>query len=259
MDDKIGSFESSISFMISSYGLSLFIFLHNVSHVFTISNYTKTKDYSFYSCFNLFSQLIFNSFFFCVLHRYHMTNTLCLILINLVCIPLNIEWIIIYFYYNIHEGKIIPTLMHSLSGISIPVIVFLNLLLRGELKLIPEIIIINITFVFYVLMFISTGSNIIKFIKTGNTNYINIKTSFLGVGINIFMISFIIILNYYNIMPILYILYPLISLAILCFEIVQFFRNYKNNENIDELMDIDEIEKKTENSDNDKEYMLSSK
>ena len=63
--------------------------------------------------------------------------------------------------------------------------------MMGEVNKTIEVVLINITFLFYVLMFISSGSNTINLFKKGNPEYISITNSIIGIFVNIFMSFFI--------------------------------------------------------------------
>ena len=239
-------FEESIIFISSSISLAImnfFLFLNNnVSIIKLFKNKERIKlILSELSCVNSFAQLIFCSFFFYLLFKSHLANSIYLIISNFIGIALNLEWLSIYLYFY-HNENIIFTIIHILIPIAIPSAILSLVLIKHEINKISEIILINITMIFYIFMFLSPGFNIIKLFKKGSPNFISISNSFIGVFVNFSMMFFIIMLNYYGIISIIFILYPIISILICCFLIVYYFKKGHQLKNLDEIFEKDDKE-----------------
>lgn len=249
--DNLVEFEESSIFVSSLIGLGVCNILLFLNHIFLIINLLKEKSNleSFFeksSCLNIFAQLIFCSLFFCILHRTHLANSIFLVLSNLVGIVLNLEWLCVYLYFY-HKDKIIFAIFHILIPVILVPLILCLLLIVGEVNKIIEIVLINITFIFYLLMFISSGSNTIKLFKRGNPKYISISNSIIGIFVNIFMSFFIIMLFNYKIISIFFIAYSIISLIICIFQVIYYFKkikNYKDSDELSEKLNIDDNDNK---------------
>ena len=236
-------FEESKVFISSSLGLAITNFVLYLNNNFSIIKLFKNKErldliISELSCVYSFAQLIFSSFFFCLIFRAHLVNATFLNISNLIGIALNIEWLSIYLYFY-HKENIIYTIIHILIPLSIPTVIISLLLTKHEINKLSELILINIMLVFYIFMFLSPGLNIIKLFKTGNPKFISIANSFIGVFVNFFMLFFIVMLNYYEIISIIFIIYPIVALLICCFLIFYYFRQKQQLNNLDEIFDND--------------------
>ena len=170
--DNLVEFEESSVFLSSTIGLGVFDILLFLNHIIVIINLSKEKlkletllEKS--SCIHIFAQLIFSSLFFTILHRTHLANSVFLILSNLIGITLTLEWLCLYLYFY-HKDKLILAIIHILLPISLVIIILCLCLMMGEVNKTIEVVLINITFLFYVLMFISSGSNTINLFKKGN-------------------------------------------------------------------------------------------
>ena len=262
--DNLVEFEESSIFMSSLIGLGVCNILLFLNHIFLIINLLKEKSNleSFFeksSCLNIFAQLIFCSLFFCILHRTHLANSVFLVLSNLVGIVLNLEWLCVYLYFY-HKDKIIFAIFHILIPVILVPLILCLLLIVGEVNKIIEIVLINITFIFYLLMFISSGSNTIKLFKRGNPKYISISNSIIGIFVNIFMSFFIIMLSYYKIISLAFITYSIISLIISILQVIYYFekiKEYKNSDSLTEKLDNEDDNKDKVNSLINNEYIES--
>ena len=256
-------FETSITFKISSFSLAILNILFFFSNIFLINTISINKDkikikkldFSFLS---IIFQLIFCSLFFIILVKLYIKNTTFLIISNLIGIVLSLEWYYIYIYYLIHE-KIINVFFYILIPMIFLLCQFLLFFLLSDFNKLFESIIKNISFIFYVCMFITPGSYIIKMLKTGNPIYIMIHKSIIGILLNIAMIIFIISLNYFGIIEFYFITYPIISLLICAFEVIFYFSkiNSINNEDDDNFIDINPGLSDFENDDDSKKKKIS--
>ena len=242
-------FEESKIFISSSIGLAIMNFFLFLNNNFSIIKLFKNKErleliISELSCVYSFAQLIFCSFFFCIIFRSHLVNATVLNISNLIGIALNIEWLSIYLYFY-HNENIIYAIIHLLIPLSIPTVIISLLLTKHEINKISELILINITLIFYIFMFLSPGLNIIKLFKTGNPKFISITNAFIGVFVNFFMMFFIIMLNYYEIISIIFIIYPIVSIIICGFLIVYYFMQKHQLNNLDDIFDKDDKEDNT--------------
>jgi hypothetical protein len=243
MEINIVEFEKSVPFKISAIALGIVSIIFYFCHVIQLNYINKNKHglekiLPDTSCLCIFFQLMVCSLFFCFLFKLRIKNTDFLTISNLIGVLLSLEWLSIYVYYNFKESKI------SLLKIIIPLLItlgiFLFFFLFGPLNKITEIILKNLAFVFYVLMFISPGINCFKVISKGEPKYISIANPIIGIFVNIAMILFLISLYHYNIMDIYFIVYICIALAICVFEITYYFmkinkNNYKIGENMDDI------------------------
>lgn len=242
MEINIVEFEESITFKIAAIVLGIFSIIFFFCHIILLNYINKNKHgleriLPDISCLCIFFQLMVCSIFFCFLFKLKIKNTDILIISNLIGVLLSLEWLSIYAYYNFKENKI--TILKIIIPFLITVGIFLFFFLFSPLNKVTEIILKNLAFVFYVLMFVSPGINCIKVISKGEPKYISIANPIIGIFVNISMILFLISLYYYNIMDIYFILYICIALAICVFEIAYYFikinkNNYKISENIDD-------------------------
>ena len=232
-------FEESNRYLAALIGLAISDSLLFLSHIITIIQIFLNKEkldtfFNELSCIHIFAQLIFSSLFFCILHRTHLYNSLYLNISNLIGIALNLEWLCLYLYFY-HIKKIIFAIIHVLPAIFI--IVILSLLLTiGEINKISEVVLINISMIFYIFMFLSPGLNIIKLFKTENHKLISITNSVLGIFVNLFMGFFIIMLNEYKIISISFIIYPIVSFIICAFLVIYYSIKFRKNK---DLLDLD--------------------
>ena len=262
--DNLVEFEESSVFISSTIGLGVFDILLFLNHIIVIINLSKEKlkletllEKS--SCIHIFAQLIFSSLFFTILHRTHLANSVFLILSNLIGITLTLEWLCLYLYFY-HKDKLILAIIHILLPISLVIIILCLGLMMGEVNKTIEVVLINITFLFYVLMFISSGSNTINLFKKGNPEYISITNSIIGIFVNIFMSFFIIMLSYYKIISMAFITYSIISLIICILQVIYYFekiKEYKNSDSLTEKLDNEDDNKDKVNSLIKNEYIES--
>ena len=242
--DNLLEFEESSVFISSAIGLGVFDILLFLNHIFLIIQILKEKSrlellFQELSCIHIFAQLIFSCLFFCLLHRFNLANSAFLTVSNLVGIILTLEWLCLYFYFY-HNDILIFTIIHMILPISFVAIILSLLLITWEFNKTVEIILINITFIFYIIMFISPGINTIKLFKTGNPKFISLMNSIIGNFVNLFMIFFIITLSNYKIISLVFIIYPIISLIICCLQVLYYFmkiRAYKNSGELIEKVD----------------------
>ena len=233
---NIYEFEESNIYLAALIGLAISDSLLFLSHIITIIQIFLNKEkldtfFNELSCIHIFAQLIFSSLFFCILHRTHLYNSLYLNISNLIGIALNLEWLCLYLYFY-HIKKIIFAIIHIIF-----IIVILSLLLTiGEINKISEVVLINITMIFYIFMFLSPGLNIIKLFKTENHKLISITNSVLGIFVNLFMGFFIIMLNEYKIISIIFIIYPIVSFIICAFLVIYYSIKFRKNK---DLLDLD--------------------
>lgn len=241
--DNFVDFEESLAFKISAIGLGVCNILLFLNHIIIIIKLSKEENrqkiFKESSCIHIFAQLIFSSLCFCLLHRFHLTNSLFLTLSNLIGIILILEWLCIYIFFY-HSGKLVFAFIHMLLPISLPIIILVMLLITEEVNKTIEVVLINIAFIFYLIMFISTGLNTIKLFKTGNPKYISLPNSFIGIFVNIFMAFFIIMLSIFSIMSVIFIIYPIISLTICCFQVVFYFMKKGKHDNPEDLIEREE-------------------
>ena len=262
--DNLVEFEESSVFISSTIGLGVFDILLFLNHIIVIINLSKEKLkleslFEKSSCIHIFAQLIFSSLFFTILHRTHLANSVFLILSNLIGITLTLEWLCLYLYFY-HKDKLILAIIHILLPISLVIIILCLCLMMGEVNKTIEVVLINITFLFYVLMFISSGSNTINLFKKGNPEYISITNSIIGIFVNIFMSFFIIMLSYYKIISLAFITYSIISLIICILQVIYYFekiKEYKNSDSLTEKLDNEDNNKDKVNSLINNEYIES--
>ena len=248
--DNLLEFEESSVFISSSICLGIFDILLFLSHVFLIIQILNEKSrlellFQELSCIHIFAQLIFSCLFFCLLNRFNLANSTFLILSNLIGIILTLEWLCLYFYFY-HNDNLIFAIFHMLLPICFVVIILSLLLITWEFNKTVEIILINITFIFYVLMFISPGVNTIKLFKTGNPKFISLINSIIGNFVNIFMIFFLLTLSHYKLISLLFIIYPIISLIICCLQVIYYFLKigaYRNSGELIEKIDNEDTDK----------------
>lgn len=248
--DNLLEFEESSVFISSAIGLGVFDILLFLNHIFLIIQILKEKSrlellFQELSCIHIFAQLIFSCLFFCLLHRFNLANSTFLILSNLIGIILTLEWLCLYFYFY-HNDNLIFAIFHMLLPICFVVIILSLLLITWEFNKTVEIILINITFIFYVLMFISPGVNTIKLFKTGNPKFISLINSIIGNFVNIFMIFFLLTLSHYKLISLLFIIYPIISLIICCLQVIYYFLKigaYRNSGELIEKIDNEDTDK----------------
>ena len=151
--DNLVEFEESSLFKASIIGLGISNILLFLNHIFTIIKIINEKSrkellFQELSCIHIFAQLIFSCLFFCILHRFNIVNSVFLILSNLVGIVLTLDWVCLYFYFY-HSNKLIFAIIHMLLPICFIVVILSLLLTVGEVNKIIEIILINVTFIFY--------------------------------------------------------------------------------------------------------------
>ena len=249
--DNLLEFEESSVFISSTICLGIFDVLLFLSHVFLIIQILNEKSrlellFQELSCIHIFAQLIFSCLFFCLLHRFNLSNSTFLILSNLIGIILTLEWLCLYFYFY-HNDNLIFAIFHMLLPICFVVIILSLLLITWEFNKTVEIILINITFIFYVLMFISPGVNTIKLFKAGNPKFISLINSIIGNFVNFFMIFFLFTLSHYKLISLLFIIYPIISLIICCLQVIYYFLKigaYRNSGELIEKIDNEDTDKK---------------
>ena len=247
---NIYEFEESNRYLAALIGLAISDSLLFLSHIITIIQIFLNKEkldtfFNELSCIHIFAQLIFSSLFFCILHRTHLYNSLYLNISNLIGIALNLEWLCLYLYFC-RIKKIIFAIIYIIF-----IIVFFSLLLTtGEINKISEVVLINITMIFYIFMFLSPGLNIIKLFKTENHKLISITNSVLGIFVNLFMGFFIIMLNEYKIISISFIIYPIVSFIICAFLVIYYSIKFRKNK---DLLDLDN---KDDNTQEAKQFIL---
>ena len=249
--ENLVDFEESSVFISSIIGLGISDILLFLNHIFTIIRIIKEKArlellFRELSYIHIYAQLIYSCLFFCLLHRFNMTNTLFLTLSNLIGIILTLQWLCLYFYFY-HNDKLFFAIIHMVIPASFIIIILTLLLKLGEINKAIEIILINITFIFYLIMFISPGVNTIKLFKTGNPKFISITNSIIGIIVNIFMMLFIITLSYYKIISLAFIIYEIISLIICCLQVIYYFMNiekYKKSDDLIQRVDTEDTSQK---------------
>lgn len=229
-------FENNTLFKIFSLSLAIVNTLFFFSHIYLINNLNKDKEKikegKFkYSCLCIIFQLISSSLFFGILNKLSIKNTTFLSISYLIGVVLSLEWYFVYMYYY-NKERILFALLFFLIPLLIVISIFLLFFLINDFNKLFETIIKNISFAFYLFMFVSPGLNIVKLIKTRNPKYIMIPNSIIGIISNIGMISFIFSLNYFNIIDIYFITYPAISMFICIFEVI-FYCSKINNKSYD--------------------------
>lgn len=243
MEINIVEFEKSLSFKIAAIALGVVSIIFYFCHVVLLNYINKNKHglqniLPNTSCLCIIFQLLTCSLFFCFLYKLRIKNTDILTISNLIGVLLSLEWLSIYVYYNFKENKI--AILKLLVPLLISVGIFVFFILIGECNKIIEIILKNLAFVFYVLIFVSPGTNFIKLISKGDPKYISIVNPIMGVFVHIAMLLFLILLYHYNITDFYYIIYICISLAICIFEITYYFirinkNDFSLNDNVDEI------------------------
>jgi len=267
MEINIVEFEKSITFKIAAIVLGIFSIIFYFCHVFLLNYINKNKHglkriLPDISCLCIIFQLMVSSIFFCFLFKLRIKNTDILTISNLIGVLLSLEWLSIYAYYNLKESKI--AILKIIIPFLITVGIFLFFFLFSPINKITEIILKNLAFVFYVLMFVSPGINCIKVISKGDPKYISIANPIIGIFVNISMILFLISLYHYNIIDIYFIAYTCIALAICVFEITYYFvkinkNNYKIGENLDDDFNPSIRDYSTRNNNENKKISLISR
>lgn len=257
--ENLVEFEESSIFKITIICLGISYILLYLNHFIMIIKLLKEKQnqklelfFKGSSCIHIFAQLIFSSVCFCLLHRFHLTNSVFLILSNLVGIIATLETLCIYIFFY-HNDNIILACVHIALPIALPIIIMSILLTTEEVNKTIEIILINISFVFYLFMFISPGLNIIKFFQTANPNFISFTNTILGIFVNIFMIFFLAVLSKYKIASITFIIYPIIAFIICILQIIYYIMKNNKYNNTDDL--IEKVEN-VDTSEKDKPFSL---
>ena len=231
--ENLVDFEESNVFFISVIGLAVCLIFLYLNHIIPVINLYKNKErldnyFKELSCIHIFAQLIFSSLFFCLLNRFNITKTRFLTISNLIGIVLTTEWLMVYLFFY-HYEKIIFAIIHMLLPLSLPCIILPLILMIEEINKTIELVLINLTFIFYIFMFISPGINIVQLFTKKNVKVISSINTIIGILVNIFMIFFLSILYNYNIISIIFIVYPIISLIICIFFLVYYCINKENN------------------------------
>ena len=266
-------FEDSNLFLALVICLAVINIIFYFGHFLLIYKINKNNDTLIESsCLCIIFQLLTSSMFFGLLFKYRIKNTEILNISNLIGISLSLEWTILYMHYY-NKGKDIFVQCTYAIPFAIILVIFFLFFIIDEFNKVFETILINLTFIFYILMFVSPGINIIKLFNTRNPKFILIYNSIIGVVVNILMLLFIIALNYYNIIDIYYITYICISLVICISEIAFYFyrinkdksknedENKEKNEEEEENDVIDEnfIDYAKKNSSNERKISLVSR
>ena len=236
-------FEKSKIFQFSSIGLGAFNILFIFTHIFLLSKINKNKErvkniITETTILSIIFQIISSSLFFGLLYKLYIQNTKFLSISHLIGIALCLEWLSFYLYYS-DGNKIINIIFYLLIPLVILLSIFLLFFFVDDFNKNNEMILKNISFIFYALMIISPGINISYLIHSENFQYIIIINIIIGLLNNIFMILFIIALNHFNIIELYFIVYNIISLLICIIEIIYYI--IKKNKGFDLYNDVDDI------------------
>ena len=234
-------FETNNFVKVSSTILGVFNLSYYFGHFLIINKLNKQNiSIDDVSCFGIILKILSSTLFFLLLNKYHIQNTESLKISYLIGLVLNLEWFTVYTYY--YRKKIPLVLLNIfivLSGVALLFLLFW--LINSDIDFIYTLL-KQISFLSFVISFITPGSNLVKFCKSFDAKYIFLYDAITGVLVTIGTFLYEIGLCKYEILGWGNIGYVIVGFAICTLQIIYFAIKYKgnNSKNSDDLLDGDD-------------------
>ena len=234
-------FETNTFVQISCISLGIFNLSFYFGHFLIINKLNKQNiSIDDVTCFGIIAKIITSTLFFLLLYKFPIINTEFLKVSYLIGLVLNFEWLAVYVYYY-HRNKISLVIINMLIGLVVVASLFLLFIfLVSPDNYVIKTIMIQISFLAFVISFITPGFNLIKFYKSFDAKYIFLYDAITGVLVAIGTFLYEFCLCKYNILGWGNIAYVVIAIAVCVLQIIYFVIKNKGSYKVNKDLLIDE-------------------